>query len=484
MQINNTQLGKIRGVDLNECQAFLGVRFGEPPTGPRRFMPPIATSQWQGTFDATSWPNRSMQPNQLGTMGQETPGLLSEDCLFLNLYRPTGAAPRRPVMVWIHGGGFNSGSANEYDGRVLASQSDVIVVTINYRLGPCGFLDLEPLGQTFRGSVSNGFRDMILVLQWVQDNIADYGGDADNVTIFGESAGAIAVLSLLAAPAADGLFHKVIANSPGAPRATKGDKTGKMAETLGVDKGSLLDTLRGMSAGALIDAGLPGGYTIDGAVITRDYAEAITDRGASGIPLIVGTNRTEGTLFTPPDTVDEDITAYENRLPRLVPGVTRSTSPENYLAGLKSAYPNLNAKRLTEIVSTDHFRRTAVEAAEIATTAGPGGWLYRFDLDTTKPFRGKLMQTAHACEMAFTFNAYADLDCDVFRMHDSNASGVCQLAQQWSSTLTRFAHSGDPNGAGLPEWPQYNSDKRAVMILDKNSRLEADPDAIHRALWV
>ena len=479
----DTRLGKVDGIDNGSSHAFLGIRFGEPPTGALRFMPPVAAGSWDGVLDATHYPNRAMQGRLLGTMGQQTPGELSEDCLFLNVYTPSKQGASRPVMVWIHGGGFNAGGANEYDGRVLASQGDAVVVTINYRLGAFGFLDLEPMGDEFKGSVSNGYRDMILALQWVRDNIADYGGDAGNVTIFGESAGAIAILALIASPAADGLFHKAIANSPGAPRVPAGDKTSMMAEKLGVERSKLIETLRGMPAEALLGAGLPAGCAIDGTVVTRAYNDAILDRGITGVPLIIGSNRTEGTLFTPPDSDDEDLNRYEKMLHGAAAGVMQGADPTHYVDGVRAAHPDQNAKRLMEMISTDNFRRVAVEAAERASVAGPGGWLYRFDLATTLEYNGKLTDATHACEMAFTYNAYADPDCRVFSIHDPKEPGVLDLAEQWSGTLTRFARTGDPNGAGLPQWPRYSADNRCVMLLDTTSGTTNDPDEVHRKLW-
>ena len=205
------------------------------------------------------------------------------------------------MLVWIHGGGFALGSANEYDGSMLAAQGDVVVVTINYRLGLLGFLDLSPLGEEFAGSASNGFRDQILALEWVRDNIADYGGDPGNVTIFGGSAGGHSVHALLAAPSADGLFHKAIAQSPGTVNTPPDDLLTPLAAELGLEGAELLAHLRATSAEAFlavqgaVGTGVGG---MDGTVVTRSTNDAILERGAQGVPLIAGTNRDEGTLFS------------------------------------------------------------------------------------------------------------------------------------------------------------------------------------------
>jgi para-nitrobenzyl esterase len=477
----DTRRGQVRGLDHDGVISFLGLRYGQPPIGELRFMPPVPAAGWEGVYDATRWPNRAMQAKTLGSMDQKVPGQLSEDCLFLNVTTPDVDGAHRPVLVWIHGGGFASGSANEYDGRVLSRQGDVVVVTINYRLGPFGFLDLAPLGPEFEGSASNGYRDMILALQWVRKNIEDFGGDPSNVTIIGESAGAKAVLGLLAAPLAEGLFHKAIASSPGAPRAPEGNQIPTIAEKLGVDEGEVLTALRRMSAEDLQKAELPAGGRIDGTVITRPPIEAIAARGRRGVPLIVGTNRNEGTLFTPPDSPDEDMSRYEKWHVGAAKDVLGDRDPTAYLSFMNDTFAN--AKVVCEELWTAIFRRVAVEAAEASSRAGPGGWLYRFDLPTTKEHDGKLTGATHACEMAFTFNAFADPDCHVFSYHDRDDATVQSLARHWSDTVLAFAASGDPNGGGLPEWPTYAPPDRACMILDATSRIESDPDAGQRAFW-
>ena len=369
----------------------------------------------------------------------------------------------------------------ELPGDLERCQGDAVVVTINYRLGTFGFLDLSPLGPEFDGSASNGFRDMMLALQWVRENIADYGGDPTNVTIIGESAGAKAVLGLLAAPQAEGLFHKAIANSPGAPRAPEGNQIPTIAKKLDVEEGDVLSALRQMSASELQKAELPAGGRIDGTVVTRPPIEAIAARGEQGVPLIVGTNRNEGSLFTSPDSPDEDMGQYEKWHVGSARDVLGNRDPSAYLSWMKDTYAN--AKVVCEELWTAIFRRAAVEAAEASTLAGPGGWLYRFDLPTTKEHEGKLTGATHACEMAFTFNAFADPDCHVFTYHDRDDATVKTLASHWSDTVLAFAATGNPNAGGLPEWPTYAPPDRVCMILDAKSRIESDPDAGHRAFW-
>ncbi|RPG49330.1 MAG: carboxylesterase/lipase family protein [Gammaproteobacteria bacterium TMED1] len=484
MTVIDTRLGKIKGIDHGTSLAFLGIRYGKPPIGRLRFMPPLASGSWNGLLDATKYSNRAMQRQKLGTMGLVTPGDLSEDCLFLNIYTPHGENSKRPVMVWIHGGGFRSGSANEFDGRVLASQGDVVVVTINFRLGPFGFTDLDSLSDELTGTASNGYRDMILALEWVQKNISDYGGDSNNVTVFGQSTGGLGVLGLLAAPAAEGLFHKAIIHSANGPRWPGGDQTPKIAEKLGVGTSELLDTLRSMSAEEIIKAELPAGLCIDGTVLTCPLNESVRHARNKSIPIIIGTNRTEGTQQTPPDSKDEDLDVYEKRLTNLAKFVLESDDPTKYVSGLKSAYPDLNSKRRYEMLMTDSFRRLAISFIDSASESNHDCWLYRFDLETTIEHNGKLGGATHSGEMAFTFNAFADPGCHVAKIYDKKLPEVTQLAEAWSSTLTKFAWTGNPNDAGLlPHWPNYNIADRTVMHLTKNSYVSNDPDAVHRQLW-
>ena len=239
-----------------------------------------------------------------------------------------------------------------------------------------------------------------------------------------------------------------------------------------------------MPAEEIIKAELPAGLCIDGKVLTRSFNNAIGERPNCEIPIIIGTNRTEGTLLTPIDSNDEDITSYEKRLLGSANYVLDKEDATNYVAGIKNAYPDRNPKRLFEIIMTDSFLRIAIEFIESAVQAKRNCWLYRFDLETTIEHNGKLGGATHSGEMAFTFNAFADPGCHVAKIYDEKLPEVTQLAEAWSSTLTKFAWTGNPNDAGLlPHWPNYNIADRTVLHLTKNSYVSNDPDAFHRQLW-
>ena len=482
-----TRLGTVIGKSENDIQSFQGIPYAKPPVGERRFRAPEPHGSWSGTLDATRLGNRAMQPET--PIGPPPTEGRSEDCLFVDIYTPAADGRGRPVLFWIHGGAYYIGAGNDHDGSILAAQGDVVVVTVNYRLGVFGFLDLSKYDDGLAGSASNGFRDQILALTWVRDNIADYGGDPNNVTIFGESAGGGSVNAILAAPSADGLYHRAIAHSGTAITNAPTPMASGLAAHLRVDEGELLTRLTQLPAEELLaaqaDAGVLGEASVDGFVVTRDTYQAIAERGARGVPYIAGSNRHEGTFmtsFAPEGTTFDPMTAVLGAMPfDLLPV---GTEPGEYLAALQDAYPNDTGKTLYERVYTEMFRRAAVRTSEAVTAAGPGGWLYRFDLPTS--MMGAPSGATHGCEVPFTFNDYARPEISRIAFahyHDPKDPVVRQLAEQWSNTVLAFARTGDPNGAGLPHWSPYSADQRGVLILDSTSRIEQDPDSQLRKRW-
>lgn len=435
---------------------------------------------WSGTLEATCFPNRAMQVDKKGVLGQKIFGGLSEDCLFLNIYSPVNRGrDLQPVMVWIHGGGFRGGSANEYDGSVLAPQGNVVVVTLNFRVGAFGYLDLSGFGQGFDGSASNGFKDMILALNWIKQNIEDYGGDPANVTIFGESSGGSSVLGLLGAPAADGLYHKAIAHSATAAYRRPEDQTQKVAKRLNVDVGECLDRLLAMSAEEIVALDLPAAIKVDGSVITKSTESAIKERGAAGVRLIAGSNAREGTLYT--EARDEAQDHYQWLNDYLATDMLYGRDPHNYQTALREKYPDASEGKIHEMIWTDMFRKICMDVAQLSALDGPGGWFYRFDLAPTLQ-ETKHFGPTHSSEMAFTFNVFENPDTHARVYHDRNDALVRDLAMKWSNTLVQFARTGDPSGAGLPHWPMYD-DSRPCLVLDEKSYVAADPDKKHRGLW-
>jgi para-nitrobenzyl esterase len=477
----NTRLGEISGLKRGSVFHFRGIRYGEAPIGQRRFLPPVAASGWQGIFDGAAFGNRAMQPTPAEMPDPDARGKVDEDCLFLNIVTPSVEGSDRPVLVWIHGGSFTGGSANDCDGSALAEQGDVVVVAINYRLGLLGFLDLSDYGAELAGSASNGIRDQILALEWVRDNIADYGGNPGNVTIFGNSAGGTSVNCLLASPAADGLYHKAIAHSASVANIPPNNLPPRLSAHLGIEEPELIDALRTMSGEDLLAAqaaiGSNDAHCLDGTVITRSISQAIDECGSAGVPLIAGCNRNEGTVFSAGMTGE----SLQRTLGRMLAKETMGGGdPTEYLEALKAAYPEDTPKAHFERIWVDLFRRPSVYTTEMATAAGSGGWLYRFDLVSSRyPEFG----AAHGTEVAFTFNTYANPEAADQAFHDAEDPAVRRLALNWSNTIIAFARTGNPNDAGLPEWPRYSSDDRRSMILDSSPRIANDLDAKHQVLW-
>ena len=474
----STRLGSVIGLKHSKGLAFLGVPFAKAPTDELRFMPPVPVEPWQEPLLATSFPNRCMQIDLAPIVIEPNSFAMSEDCLFLNIYTPSTQTKNRPVLFWIHGGSFTAGSGNGYIGTQLAKQGDVVLVSINYRLGILGFLDLSSFSEVYTGSASNGIRDQVLALEWVHHNIQNCGGDPNNVTIFGESAGATSVASLLAAPRAAGLFHKAIIHSGAPVIAPPDDFRGFLSEILEVPSDDLLQKLRAMNAAeitALQNNNLPGqlGGIIDGAVVTKSSYQAIRE---SDIPIIVGSNKNEGSLFsflTPRF-------AYGLAGPFIAELFTTAKNTSAYIDSLKTNFPDDSSREQYERIWYDLFRFNAVKVAEHASNTGQGSWLYRFDMAAQNDPIGIEVGASHALEIPFTFNLFAEQDAGYY---DSNDSAVRELAENWSNTLMQFARTGNPNGAGLPVWPSYRRDARNTMILDHVPKIIVDLDRKDRKRW-
>ncbi len=360
-----TRLGPITGIQQQSVTVFLGIPFAQPPVGENRWMPPRPVTAWKEHRDGTRFPNRCYQPPYPPVLaGREIPGDFSEDCLYLNIYTPSTEGSNRPVMFWIHGGAYIQGSANEYDGTALAVENDVVVVFINYRLGAFGFMDMSSFGAEYAGSASLGFQDQIAALGWVRDNIADYGGDPGNVTIFGESAGGGSVLALLAAPSASGLFHKAIAHSPGEPSGAPQDNTANLASSLGASGSELLSVAKALPADRILALQLEGkinpGAAIDGMVVTRQPSVAILENGLEGVPLITGCNRDEGSFMADLIPKEEQAIALQG----FALGIGNGNA-ENYLNFLEQQIPGDNLRSKLVQVWYDLFRASSLRTAEL-----------------------------------------------------------------------------------------------------------------------
>lgn len=403
-----TRYGVVEGTESNGIGVWKGIPYGKPPIGPLRFQAPQPPEVWEGIRTATSFGPCSMQPGggAEGLFGMAEAAVFSEDCLYLNIWAPREVPEEGlPVMVWIHGGAFVNGSSSLslYDGESFVKSGKVIVVSINYRLGPFGFLHVSPLGEGF---VSNaGLLDQAAALKWVQDNIAAFGGDASRVTVFGESAGSMSVAALLAMPAATGLFRQAILQSGASqvlPQQQAGAIAGGMLKLLGLTPADA-DKLKSLPAELILEAGEKlkaqhgGGLAmlfqpvVDGSVLEQEPLAAIIGGAAKGIPLIIGTNHDEGAMFIRPD--DKPLPAD-----LVIPMMEMMTGSKG-AADLVKAYPN-SAEGQAQALTDLYFWRSSLLFAAAQSAHAPV-WMYRFDWTLAgHPLLGKAI---HAGEIAFFF---------------------------------------------------------------------------------
>ena len=485
----STRLGKIIGLEKatsdGEVMAFLGIRYGEPPVGKMRFMPAKPVNKWNGIFQATRFPSAAIQPKADKSTIEPNIPQQSEDCLFLSVYTPSLEGVNRPVLFWIHGGAFTFGSGNGYPGHELAKQGNVVVVSINYRLGLLGFCDLSMFGDEYAGSASIGIQDQILALQWVRKNIADYGGDPDNITIFGQSAGGSSVSSLICSPKADGLFHKAILHSGMEVAFPPHDYTQALQKHLKVShKNDIPNSLKELPVDEILTVqkkiGFFSGGNIDGVIVTRSIKDAIFQHGKAGVPIIVGSNKNEGALFS---LIAPRIT-YQHVIPAIAALTTQDNDTEGYINELKRDNPKISLKQLHDLIWTEAFQCSAYYMAEWASKAGRKVWMYRFEEPVQmNPFGYKLC-SCHAAEMEFTFNNFARDDLGNSSLwYDKRDPEIIHLAKIWSNTVIAFATTGDPNGTGLPLWQQYEPNNPRYMVLKRHSEVKLFLDKEVATRW-
>jgi len=477
MSVITTRLGSIRGIEWGRSTSFLGIPFAAPPIGERRWLPPAPAPRWAGVFDATKHPRRSFQlPPPTTLNNHNIPGEMSEDMLYLNVHTPAADGRKRPVMVYIHGGGYTVGSANDFDPTPFARRHDVVAVCMNYRLGSFGFLDLSRFGPEYEGSASLGFQDQIAALKWINDNIADYGGDPDNVTLTGVSAGAGSVLALLAAPSAKGLFHKAIAFSPGEIAHAPADMVKVLSARLQIAEAAFLDRARRLSGADLFklqaEASWTGGGAVDGKVITLP-ADAALRAKVNPVPLIIGTCINEGTMMTP--SVEEyNLEGLDDILAGLAVTIGAGDA-SRYFRFLDAKLPHASAKERMTRLWYDYFRAPTLRVAQAAADAGVPAWVYSFEVPTEHPFG-----PTHAADMAFSYNLFEGDDVAEGQMigFHPNTPTNRALARIWTDTFAQFMRSGDPNWPGIPLWRRYSADTPISMALREAPIAVEDLDGV------
>lgn len=404
--------GRERKQDGGRHQVFLGIPFAQPPVGERRWCAPARPEPWTGVRSAVEIPNAAIQ-GQHPVPGMAASGPRSEDCLYLNVFTPAADGGRRPVLFWIHGGGFQLGSGSEalYDGGRLAVRGDVVVVAIHYRLGALGYLDLSGVGGDAWGATPNaGQLDQVAALRWVRQNVASFGGDPDNVTIFGESAGSAAVATLLAMPAARGLFRRAIMQSGTANALGDRESSAKLARAFLAEFGlesADAAKLREIPAERILKAQhrtgqLAGGVRaltyspiVDGLSVPERPLDCVRSGGASEVEVIVGTNRDELKLFTSFTERDEiDAEKLAALVAQVLPkrAATRAAEIAGTYADLLRGrgLPCSNLDVLDAVQTDSRFRMPAIRLAEAQSAHQPGTHLYLFVQESPARRAGRL----------------------------------------------------------------------------------------------
>lgn len=474
-----TAEGRLRGTSGAGVHRFLGIPFATAA----RFQPPGPAPSWVGERDATvPGPQAPQLPSMLDRFLGTADLPVSEDCLALNVWTPATDGGRRPVLVWIHGGAFTNGAGSStwFDGTSFGVRGDCVVVTLSYRLGLLGYTHLADIaGERFTSSGNLGLLDQVEALRWVHRNISAFGGDPGNVTVFGESAGGSAVLSLLATPAAHGLIHRGIAQSASFTQLRSRDRASEAAWDVlaALELGAAeAERLLELPLDALLDAqrtilaqGPPGftafAPTPDGEVLPADVVAAAT---ASPIPLLIGATRDEMHLFT---FLDESYAALDRE------GVVGRARPmvgdraEEVVAAYELARPGSTPGQLASSIASDHsFRLPAVRLADARAANGAATWRYSFTWASTA--FGGVLGSCHGLDIPFAFHNLHQPQVEVFTGPGEDRDAV---ADAMHGAWTSFAVSGEPGWAWKGDRP--------TMVFDRTSTVVDDPEGDLLALW-
>ncbi len=492
--IIQTRSGKLRGAIQDGIAVFKGIPFAAPPVGQFRWRPPQPVAAWQGVRDASQFGANCAQagwPRKAGTIAEGS----SEDCLYLNIWRPAEATPDKklPVMVWIHGGAFvfGSGSQPDFSGTHFARQG-VLLVTFNYRLGRLGFFAHPALSKEHPDEPKGnyGYMDQIAALQWVQQNIGAFGGDPNNVTIFGESAGGVSVHSLLTIPAAKGLFHKAILQSSGGRdgiltgRPMNKDNSDKFypisAESTGINfarrhkiEGAdavALDKLRSLSVEEIVDGGaetdgdgglrIYSGPILDGKLVVETFQTAYSAGRLPKIPIIIGSNSAEvqGGFAVNAASKEELLSMFG--------------SLENKA---KAAYDPDGKRELVEMLTMVGTDKVWAEPARFTANAfaqkGAPAYVYIFSYVPDSLKKQMRYGAAHGSEIAYVFN-----NLDTRRGVSAINSTDQKVAETMNTYWANFAKTGNPNGKGLPEWSVFKPKKQTVLEIQPDGKAVGKPD--------
>ena len=488
----DTESGKVRGYIHNGIYTYKGIPYAEAD----RFMPPSKPKAWEGVRSSLTYGPVCPLVDPTTSVNDETEfvfnhnwGYPNEDCLRLNVWSPAVKASspgntKRPVMVWLHGGGHTAGSSQElpsYDGENLSRSGDVVVVSINHRLNILGFLDLSAYGEKYKSSANVSIMDIVSALEWVKTNIENFGGDPNNVTIFGQSGGGGKVNTLMHAPSAKGLFHKAIIQSGGLGlKFHEKEITQKVASLVLADLGlqpSQVDSLQRIPFALLAAAGkkalakinedlraagkitgvfgLSWGPGHDGTFLPYQPTDPQAKSFSSNIPLLIGSTKNEfmASLFMPA-LRNANVTAVRDHI-----STQYGDKTDAYIAAVKKAYPN--DTKATDLIDVDDmFRRSALRMADLRVAASSAP-VYMYLFTWQSPVMDGVYKSLHCMEIPFVFN-------NIARCEEMTGGGkdAYVLAEKVSKAWVNFARNGNPNHAGLPAWQNYTTQNGATMIFD------------------
>jgi para-nitrobenzyl esterase len=499
-----TESGAASGYVRKGIFTFKGIPYAASTEGDRRFLPPVKPKPWSGVRSCRQYGYVCPQAARTGWANDEEAflfswddGVQSEDCLHLNLWTPgINDGKKRPVMVWLHGGGFSAGSGQEllsYDGENLARRGDIVVVTLNHRLNVFGFLDLSKYGEQYASSANVGMLDIVSALQWVRDNIANFGGDPSLVTLFGQSGGGGKVSVLMGMPAAKGLFQRAIVESGSMLRAGDQEKSQRLADLVVAELGLTRDTIdriRALPYQQVLQAGqkvlrehnpMPAGIlnfrkladllgfapVVDRNVLPAHPFEPQASALSADVPMIIGT------------TLNEFVTAlnhpeYENMtsadLEQRVRAAFGDRAPQ-VLAAFRLRTPNAKPFDVWSRINASSVRQSALEQATAKAVAGGApAYVYWFAWQT--PILDGRPRAFHCSEIAFVFD-----NTDRCENMTGGGADARALAATMSDAWIHFARTGNPNHAGMPHWPAFSTNTSPTMIFDSRPRAENGPDA-------
>jgi para-nitrobenzyl esterase len=496
--VTKTEAGLVRGYIEDNIYTFKGIPYARA----KRFEAPAKVKPWEGVRSSTTYgpvaplmtPTTSVYDEPEFVFDHDW-GYTSEDCLRINIWTPKTDNKKRPVLFWLHGGGFSAGSSQElpsYDGRNLSEKGDVVVVSINHRLNLLGFLDLSAYGEKYKYSANNGMLDIKAALQWVKNNITSFGGDPDNVTIFGQSGGGGKVNTLMAMPSANGLFHKAI-NQSGTSRTRLLEKEDTQAigkevlNQLGLDENQV-DSIQNMPFAKLSAAGAKALQIVDQKM--RSEGRPMISRGklnwspsrdgnvlpyqlfsdeafelSKNVPLLIGTTKNESAAFASArffGAPEAEILGYIKE--------TYKDEADTYLSAVKKAYPNDVLP--SDLISVDVvYRPRAVDQANAKSSLKKGAPVYMYLFTWQSPvFNGKY-KALHCMELPFVFD-------NIERANHMTGGGkeAHVLADKMSQAWINFARNGNPNHKGLPQWARYDSTNTATMHFDTSCEVKPQMD--------